>query len=90
MSRTLITTFAAVAIATAASAALAGDRTASSPEANPTGQAIQRNLQDLGYRVSHVESERGRIEMRVINDANIPAKLTYDAKTGELLRAALR
>jgi hypothetical protein len=96
MSRTLIITIAAIGLGVgstlAASGAFAGESrhaARSGPELAQS-EAIQAGLRDLGYRVSHVEAEHNRLEMRVTNEVNIPAKLTYDARTGELLRAALR
>ncbi|WP_406856127.1 PepSY domain-containing protein [Alsobacter sp. KACC 23698] len=77
----LITIFATVA---AASMALAGE------SKSAAGDAIRQHLENLGYRVSHLEVEHGRLMLRAVNDTGLPIKLTYDPATREMLRAALR
>ena len=80
-----------LAFAFAPVAAGAGDRNRTElSNAGPKAEQIRRNLEELGYQVSHMEVEHGRVELRVANDAPYSAKLIYDAASGELLRASLR
>lgn len=80
-----------LAFAVAPVAATAGDRNrAELSTSAPKAEQIRRNLEELGYRVSHMEVEHGRVELRAANDAPYSAKLIYDAASGELLRASLR
>jgi hypothetical protein len=87
----LISALAALTLG-ATSAAMAGesrhaDRSTRDIAASET---IRKGLEDLGYRLSHIEAEHDRLELRAVNDTGLPVKLTYDLATGEMLRAALR
>ncbi|PSC02479.1 hypothetical protein SLNSH_23865 [Alsobacter soli] len=75
---------AACATVAAASMTMAGE------SKSAAGEAIRQQLEGLGYRVSHVEAEQGRLKLRAVNDTGLPIRLTYDPATGEMLRAAIR
>ncbi len=52
--------------------------------------AVRRNLEELGYRVSRVKVEHGCYEARAMNDTGIPIELLYHPASGDLVRARLR
>ena len=85
----VIATAAALAFSAAAIASDSRDvgRAASGGVSSDT---IRINLENMGYRVSRIEAEHGRYEARAVNDSGLPIEVTYDAGTGELVRAKLR
>ncbi|WP_158266656.1 PepSY domain-containing protein [Alsobacter soli] len=90
--RTILIAALATLAAGASTTTIAGERTVSGENfpASSARAEIRKSLEELGYRVSHVEDEHGRLELRAVNDTGLPIKLTYDPATGEMLRAALR
>ena len=85
----LIATLAVLATGAAGVAHAEESRRLSGPDAAASA-TICRSLENLGYWVSRVEAEHGRLELRAVNETGLPVKLSYDPATGEMLRAALR
>jgi hypothetical protein len=87
----VIPTAAAVAFGAAGAAIASESRDAAAAASNGvSSDTIRTNLESMGYRVSRIEAEHGRYEVRAVNDSGLPIEVIYDGRTGELVRAKLR
>jgi peptidase YpeB-like protein len=89
MRKILIAATAAVALG-AAGAVIAGE--SSVPVRAGSNQvssdSIRKGLEGMGYRVAGIEAEHDSYEIRAVDgDTGLPIKATYDAATGDLVKA---
>ena len=89
----LIATAAALAFG-AAGTAIAGESRAVSSTASKgvSSDTIRTGLESMEYRVSRIVLLAGHdlYEVSAVNNSGLPIEVTYDARTGELVRAKLR
>ena len=88
----VIATAAALALG-AAGAAIAGESRDVAPAASEgvSSDTIRINLESMGYRVSRIVllAAHGQYEVSAVNDSGLPIEVTYDGRTGKLVRAKL-
>ena len=92
--RTLVIATAAALALGAAGAAIAGESRGAAPAASEgvSSDTIRTNLESMEYRVSRIVllAAHDLYEVSAVNDSGLPIEVTYDARTGELVRAKLR
>ncbi len=76
-------------IVSAVGDAIAGERPHLVGASDKVSSGIQQGLENMGYRVLRVTVERDGYEFCIVDDAGIPVDVTYDAVTGELVKAKL-